>query len=254
MSSFVDTHGHLYAEEFDSDRDEVVARALAQGVETIILPDIDSSTRERMYKLEAEYKDNMYALIGVHPTSIKEDYKQEIRLVEKELLQRNFIGVGEIGLDYYWDTSMRDEQIYSFEYQLGLAQDLHLPVVIHSRKSIDDIFISLKRFSGVQGILHCFPGDINHAKRAIDMGFMIGVGGVVTFKNAKLAEVVQEIGVENIVLETDAPYLTPAPHRGKRNESSYIPIIGNFIAELTERPIEQVAQITTNNAKSLFKI
>lgn len=254
MSSFVDTHGHLYAEEFDADRDEVVARALAHGVETIILPDIDSTTRENMYKLEAAYQNNMYALIGVHPTSVKDDYRQEIKLIEKELLQRKFIGIGEIGLDYYWDSSMRDEQIYTFEYQLGLAQDLHLPVVIHSRKSIDDIFISLKRFSGVQGILHCFPGDTNHAKRAIDMGFKIGVGGVVTFKNAKLAEVVQEIGVENIVLETDAPYLTPAPHRGKRNESSYIPIIGNFIAELTEHPIEQVAQITTNNAKSLFKI
>ncbi len=254
MNTFIDTHGHLYAEEFDSDRDEVVARALSQGVETIILPDIDSSTRESMFQLEAEYSKNMHALIGLHPTSVKDDYKQEIRLIEKELLQRTFIGIGEIGLDYYWDTSMRSEQIYSFEYQLGLAQDLHLPVVIHSRKSLDDIFISLKRFPQVQGILHCFPGDTNHAKRAIDMGFKIGVGGVVTFKNAKLAEVVKEIGVENIVLETDAPYLTPAPHRGKRNESSYIPIIGNFIANLMELPIEEIATLTTNNAKKLFKI
>lgn len=254
MSSFVDTHGHLYAEEFDNDRGEVIARALAQGVETIILPDIDSTSRESMFRLEAEYCNNMHALIGLHPTSVKDDYKQEIKLIEKELLQRQFIGIGEIGLDYYWDTSMRNEQIYSFEYQLGLAQDLHLPVVIHSRKSLDDIFLSLKRFTGVQGILHCFPGDINHAKRAIDMGFKIGVGGVVTFKNAKLAEVVKEIGIENIVLETDAPYLTPAPYRGKRNESSYIPIIGNFIANLTENPIEFVAETTTNNAKSLFNI
>ncbi len=254
MSSFIDTHGHLYAEEFDNDRDEVVARALAQGVETIILPDIDSTTRERMFQLEAEYSNNMHALIGLHPTSIKNNYKQEIKLIEKELLQRQFIGIGEIGLDYYWDTSMRDEQIYSFEYQLGLAQDLHLPVVIHSRKSLDDIFLSLKRFSGVHGILHCFPGDINHAKRAIDMGFKIGVGGVVTFKNAKLAEVVKEIGIENIVLETDAPYLTPAPYRGKRNESSYIPVIGEFIANLTKTPIEYIAETTTNNAKSLFNI
>ena len=170
------------------------------------------------------------------------------------MLQRPFKGIGEIGLDYYWDTSMSNEQIYTFEYQLGLAQDLHLPVVVHSRKSLDDIFISLKRFPQVKGILHCFPGDINHAKRAIDMGFLIGVGGVVTFKNAKLAEVVKEIGVENIVLETDAPYLTPAPHRGKRNESGYIPIIGQFIADLIDADINTVAQITTNNAKKLFNI
>lgn len=254
MYKFIDTHGHLYAEEFDQDRDEVVERALAQGVNTIILPDIDSSTREKMFRLEADYPQNMHALIGLHPTSVDKNYKEEIKLIEKELLQRSFKGIGEIGLDYYWDTSMSDEQIYTFEYQLGLAQDLHLPVVVHSRKSLDDIFISLKRFPQVKGILHCFPGDINHAKRAIDMGFLIGVGGVVTFKNAKLAEVVKQIGVENIVLETDAPYLTPAPHRGKRNESSYIPIIGQFISNLIDADIDTVARITTENAKKLFNI
>ena len=254
MNYYIDSHSHIYAEEFDHDRDEVVARAFENGVTTIILPDIDSSTRERMFRLEEQYSKNMHALIGVHPTSIQENYKEEIKLIEKELQQREFKGIGEIGLDYYWDTSMAKEQVYAFEYQLGLAQDLHLPVVVHSRKSIDDIFKSLKKFSGVQAILHCFPGDTNHALRAIDMGHLIGIGGVVTFKNAKLAEVVKSIGIENIVLETDAPYLTPSPYRGKRNESSYIPIIGKFIADLVERSEVDIARITTENVNRLFKL
>ncbi len=252
MLQFIDTHTHPYLEQYNEDREEMMRRTLDSGVCHLILPDIDSSTRESMLAFEEQHPENSTSLIGLHPTSVKENYKEELKAIEHLLSERQFKGIGEIGIDLYWDNSMEREQIDAFEYQLGLAQDLSIPVSIHSRKALDLTFASLRKFKDLRGVLHCFPGDENQAKRAFDMGFYIGVGGVVTFKNSKLSEVVSTCGVENVLLETDAPYLSPVPHRGERNESSYIPIIAQFIADLIGMPLEDVARITTANAKQLF--
>lgn len=253
-SFFIDTHSHMYSEEFDGERAEAVERSKESGVCRLILPDIDRISRKRMLSFEDEFPGYSEVMVGLHPESVTEDYGKELKDIEKLLSERTFCGIGEIGIDLYWDTSRYKEQVEAFEYQLGIARDASLPVSIHSRKSIDEIFKSLRKFKGVRGVLHCFSGDTEQAKRAADMGLYIGVGGVVTFKNARLAQVVKECGIGWTVLETDAPYLAPVPFRGKRNESSYIPVIAEFIAGLTGLSVKEVARTTTQNASELFKI
>lgn len=251
---YIDTHSHIYEEEFREDCDEVVARALEAGVKHIVLPDIDSQSRPRMLELAGKYPGTMLPATGLHPTSVRDDYRKELAAVEKQLGLRRFYGIGECGIDLYWDKTYYKEQLKAFEYQLELAKDTHLPVIIHSRDSLEEIFGILKKFPYVRGILHCFSGNKNEAELAGKMGFLIGIGGVVTFKKSQMAETISEHGIENVVLETDAPYLAPVPYRGKRNESSYIPLIAQKIAQITGYEIKKIEETTTQNALNLFNL
>lgn len=251
---FIDTHSHIYEEEFREDRKEVVERAKAANLKYIILPDIDSASRERMLNLEAEYPEMMLPLAGLHPTSVNENFKQELALVEKQVGTHRYYGIGECGIDLYWDKTWYHEQIKVFEHQLGIAQDLNCPVIIHSRDSLDLVLDILKKHPYSRGILHCFPGNAEQARKAIDIGYLLGIGGVVTFKKSQMADTLREIGPDSIVLETDSPYLAPEPFRGKRNESSYIPYIARKIAEITQTETKKIEEITFQNAMNLFNL
>ncbi len=251
---FIDTHAHLYEEAFRRDIDEVVQRAKEAGVKGIVLPDIDSASRPGMLELEARFSGIMFPLIGLHPTSVNHQYKAELAEIEKQLANHRFYGIGECGIDLYWDKTFYKEQLKVFEYQMGLAKETGLPVVIHSRESLPKIFPILQKYPYVRGILHCFPGNETDALRACDMGFLLGIGGVVTFKNTSLLSVIRKVGIDHIVLETDAPYLTPAPYRGKRNESGYIPLIAGRIAEILAVETKKIEEITTRNAVNLFTL
>lgn len=254
----IDTHCHMYDEAFDTDRAEAVQRAVDAGVTTMLLPAIDSQS---VAALEALYNSNpevFRKMAGLHPTSVKEDFWEELNLVEGLLSDSpdDYVAVGEIGLDFYWDDTFRAQQIEALEYQFDMASRFHKPVALHVRKAYNEMFEVLKANSAksLTGVFHCFGSSVQEARKAIDMGFYIGVGGVVTFKNATLAEVVLQIPLERILIETDAPYLAPVPYRGKRNESAYCTIIAQKIAELKDVDFETVAEVTTNNAKSLFKL
>ena len=251
---YIDTHSHIYEEEFREDREAVVQRAREAGVNYIVLPDIDSESRNRMLDLAARHPEMLFPLAGLHPTSVYENYKTELAQVEKALGNHTFYGIGECGIDLYWDKSYYREQIKAFEHQLGIAKETGLPVIIHSRDSLEVIFEVLKKHPYTRGILHCFPGNAAEARQAIDMGYLLGIGGVVTFKKSQMADTLREIGPANIVLETDSPYLTPVPFRGKRNESSHIPLIAQKIAELTGLETKKIEEITTQNALNLFNL
>lgn len=250
----IDTHSHIYEEEFRDDRDATVQRAREANINYIVLPDIDSESRGRMLALEAQYPDMMFPLAGLHPTSVHENFRDELVEVEKQLGTHKFYGIGECGIDLYWDKSTYKEQVKAFEHQLGLAKDMDFPVIIHSRESLLEIFQILKKHPYVKGILHCFPGHEEDALLACEMGFLLGIGGVVTFKNSEMAKVVQRVGIEHLVLETDSPYLAPVPFRGKRNESSYLPLIAAKIAELTGEDVKKIEEVTTQNAMKLFNL
>lgn len=253
---FIDTHTHLYLDNFSDDREIIIQNAINQGVEKMLFPAIDSSTFESMMELTGNHPDNCFPMIGLHPTSVKDDYEDEIKLVEEQLQTGKFIAVGEIGIDLYWDKTHFEEQKDAFRRQLRLAKKYKLPVAIHTRDSFDDIFSIVKeeKTDDLMGVFHCFTGTLEESEKIVELGFSMGIGGIVTFKNAGLAEVVTDIPLENLILETDSPFLTPTPHRGKRNESSYIPLIAKKLAEVKNISIEQVAEITTNNAKQLFKL
>lgn len=251
---YIDTHSHLYAEEFHDDISEVIDRAKEARVEKIILPDIDSSSREEMLDLCDRFPGMLFPLIGLHPTSVNENYKKELAGLEHQLGLHTFYGIGECGIDLYWDKTYYKEQIKVFEHQLEIAKDMGFPVVIHARESLDEIFSVLKKHSYARGILHCFPGNEEQAHLACDLGFKLGIGGVVTFKNSQMANIVKAIGAESLVLETDAPYLTPVPFRGKRNESCHIPLIANKIADILETDVKKIEETTTRNAINLFTL
>jgi TatD DNase family protein len=252
----VDTHSHLYSEEFRSDIAEVLRRAESEGVEKIYLPAIDSNSANSMFELEKMYPGRCLAMMGLHPCYVKENYLEELEFVKGWLQTRRFAAVGEIGLDYYWDRNFDSQQMDAFSFQVDLALQFDLPVVIHSRDSMD---ASIKLIEGKQdgklrGIFHCFSGTYEQAVQIIDLGFLLGIGGVLTYKKSGLSEVVEKLPMEALVLETDAPYLTPVPFRGKRNESSYIRYVAARLAEIKRLPEEDVARITTANAERLFKI
>lgn len=251
---FIDTHTHLYLDEFDADRTESISRAKLAGVEIFLLPNIDSLSIEPLLNLADMFPDNCLPMVGLHPTSVKENYQDELQIVESHLKKRKFYAIGEIGIDLYWDKTFLEQQQIAFRHQLKLAKASKLPVAIHMRNSFDQTYsIILEEADGnLQGVFHCFPGNIQQAKKVTDLGFLLGIGGVVTFKNSGLQQVVKQIPLEYIVLETDAPFLAPDPYRGKRNESSYILLIAEKIASLKEIPLSEVAQITTANAKRLF--
>ncbi len=253
---FVDTHAHIYSNEFSADMDDVIQRAVSAGIQKIILPSIDKSHFDAMKQIENVYPQLCISLIGLHPSSAGKEIELELRLVEEELDTHKYHGIGEIGIDLYWDKTFLQQQVYAFERQLRMAVKYNLPVVIHQRESFPQIMdvINRQEFVGLKGIFHCYAGDVKTAESLIKKGFLLGIGGIVTYRNAMMAEVVREIPMEYLVLETDAPYLPPIPFRGKRNEPSYIPIIAEKIAEIKLTTIENVADVTSKNALNLFRL
>lgn len=251
-----DTHTHLYSEAFKDDREEIINRALKKGVQRFFIPAIDSSYTEAMYNLEKEYPSSVFLMMGLHPTSVKENYEDELRHVEEQFKKRNFFAVGEIGIDLYWDKETLSIQQRAFRRQIQLAKKYKLPIVIHCRDAFDEIFevLETENDKDLFGIFHCFTGDLDQAKKAISYNMKLGIGGVVTFKNGKIDTFLNQIPLEHIVLETDSPYLAPAPYRGKRNESSYLTLISKKLSEIYQVSEEEIARITTDNSKAIFKV
>lgn len=251
-----DTHSHLYLKEFKDDLDNVISNALGKDVKYIFLPNIDSSSIDDLLMVCNDYPDVCFPMMGLHPTSVKANYEVEIKKVEDTLKKHSFCAVGEIGIDLYWDKTYAAQQKTVFIKQVNTAAELNLPVVIHSRNSINDIIDILVEMNieGLNGVFHCFSGNQKQADKIIALGFKLGIGGVVTFKNSGLQEVVEKTDLEHILLETDAPFLAPVPFRGKRNESAYIRIIAEKIAEIKNVTLKEVAEITSKNALGLFNI
>ena len=251
-----DTHTHLYSEAFDEDREAVIRNALSKGVERFFIPAIDSSYTKAMFDLEKMYPENIFLMMGLHPTSVKDNYQEELAKVEAQLLRRKFYAVGEIGIDLYWDTSFFPQQRLAFKYQIKLAKKHGLPIVIHCRESFSQIFEVLEEEKGddLFGIFHCFTGNLQDAEKAIGYNMKLGIGGVVTFKNGKIDTFLKEIDLSHIVLETDAPYLAPVPFRGKRNESSYLIQVLERLTDIYGVSAEEIATITTANSKDVFGI
>ena len=251
---FVDSHSHIYSEEFSSDRNEVIARALKAGVNRIILPNIDSSTIKPMLDLVDSAPRLFIPLLGLHPTSVKEDFRKELMIMEYWFEKRNFAGIGEIGIDLYWDKTHINEQIEAFRIQLGWAKKMKIPVVIHVRDSFNEVIEVLKqeKDTTLAGVFHSFTGNTDQAAQVIELGFKIGIGGIVTFKNSGLDETVQQIDLQHILIETDSPWLAPVPHRGHRNECAFITAVAAKISSLHQTSVEEVARITTINAQQLF--
>jgi len=251
---YIDTHTHLYDEQLNPDEDAMIQRAADAGVTKMYMPNCDSSTVNGMLRIAEQWPKNCFPMMGLHPTYVKDNYQQELATVKQWLGKHIFYGVGEIGLDYYWDLTYKTQQIEAFKLQIDWGLEHNLPIIIHSRESIQDcIDIVKKKQNGkLKGIFHCFGSSVIEARQIIELGFYMGIGGVVTFKKSNLPEVIQEIGLSNVVLETDAPYLAPVPYRGKRNESAYIPLIAQHIATTMDTPIEEVAAITTRNAEMVF--
>ena len=252
----IDTHSHIYSEDFNSDIDEVLQNAYNNGVKKIILPNINAGTVKRLVDLNKAYPHICYPLIGLHPTSVGEDYKEELQALEYWLDKHDFYGIGEIGIDLYWDKSYLKEQQNAFRYQVKLAKAKQIPIVVHVRESFNEVYsiVQEEQDGTLKGIFHCFTGNEDEAKKITDLGFYIGIGGVLTFKNSNLGKAILNSDLKNLVLETDAPYLAPEPKRGRRNESSYLVYIAQRLAELYNVPVEKVAEITTMNARNLFRI
>lgn len=250
----IDTHTHLYDEQFEEDRADMLQRALDAGVTKMYLPNCDSTTIESMLLMAKQSPAHCFPMMGLHPCYVKGNYQEELNIVKKQLETGKFCAVGEIGLDYYWDISFKSQQIAAFEEQIDLALQYDLPIVIHSRESLQDsIDIVRKKQNGqLKGIFHCFSGNEKEAKEITKLGMYLGIGGVLTFKNSNLRDILQQIDLQHMVLETDAPYLAPVPYRGKRNESSYVPLIAETLAEVKNTDIETIARITTANAVNIF--
>jgi len=253
---FIDTHTHLYLPEFDTDRDEVVSRAISSGISKMLLPNIDLDSVEQLLSAVGRYPGICYPMVGLHPTSVKEDYLSQIEKLEYIFTLHRFIAVGEIGIDLYWDKTFLREQMISFRRQIEFASEKRLPIVIHSRDAFPEVFSVLDEFKGkdLKGVFHAFSGTLNDATKVIEMGFKLGIGGIVTFKNSGLDKIVKETGPEYIILETDSPYLTPAPFRGKRNESSYICLVNKKLADIFGKSEEEIASVTYSNSVKLFNL
>lgn len=252
----IDTHSHIYSTDFIHDRDEIIQRAYSNDVRKIILPNIDSSSVKNLLDMADTYPHICVPLMGLHPTSVNHDYQEELQVVEYWLKKRKFYGIGEIGIDLYWETSFLEEQMHAFRYQLELARQYELPVVIHVRDSFDEVYNVLleEKDKKLNGVFHSFTGTLEQAQLIIDLGFKIGVGGIVTFKKSGLDETISKIDPSHFILETDSPYLTPVPFRGKRNESSYLIYIAQKIADLHQMTVGDIAKVTTENARKLFGI
>jgi len=254
--TITDTHTHLYSAEFDQDRNEMIQRAIDAGVTRFFIPAIDSTFTSSMYELEKAYPENIFLMMGLHPTHVKDNYLEELQHVEEELAKRKFYAVGEIGIDLYWDKEHLPQQQDAFRKQIQLAKQYKLPIVIHCREAFDEIFemLEAEKSSDLFGIFHCFSGTYEQALQAISYNMKLGIGGVVTFKNGKIDQFLNQIDLKHIVLETDSPYLAPVPFRGKRNESSYLNKVVDKLSEIYNLPKEEIAKITTENSKAIFGI
>ncbi len=260
---FIDTHCHLYYDPFDEDRDIMLQNAMKAGVQKFLLPNVDADSIPVMHQLCEQYPQNCFAMMGLHPCSVKENYLQDLAWVEQYLFQQSppfsfnkFVAVGEIGLDYYWDKTFIPQQKDAFRKQIQWAKQLQLPIAVHARDSLDDILqiIEEEQDGTLNGVLHCFTGNIQQAEKGIDLGFNLGIGGVVTFKNSGLDKLVEQISLKYLVLETDAPYLAPVPFRGKRNESAYLKIIAEKLSQIKQVTLDEISAVTTENAIKLFKL
>lgn len=253
---YIDTHSHIYLENFSDDKNAMLQRASLAGVKTILMPAIDAATHEAMLALEASKEVSCFSMMGLHPCSVNENLQEELKIAEKYLGERKFAAIGETGLDFYWDLTHKEAQYRSFKQQIEWALDLDLPIVIHSRESTDACIDVIEQYSprALRGVFHCFGGTVEQAERIIANGFFLGIGGVLTFKKAGLDKVLEKVPLDNIILETDAPYLAPVPYRGKRNEPSYLPFVAQKLSEVKEMAIDDVASITTRNAKNLFRL
>jgi len=251
---FIDSHAHIYSNEFNADRQYIVERAMEAGVKKIVMPNVDHASIEPMLEAEEKYKGTCIPMMGLHPCNVKKHFEKDLYEVEDWLKRRKFAAVGEIGIDLYWDTSLQAEQEEAFKIQVELAKQYNLPIVIHCRNSFRETIELLKKVKGekMKGVFHCFSGTAAEAQEVIELGFCIGIGGVVTFKNGGLDKVLPEVGLEHIILETDCPYLAPVPYRGKRNEPSYIPLIAEKIASIKNIKLQEVAEVTTQNSLQLF--
>jgi TatD DNase family protein len=250
----IDTHCHIYSKEFDIDRDSMLKRAANEGVVKMLMPAIDNSTHGDMLGLANIFPNECLPMMGLHPCSVKENYRDELNIVQRHFESRKFIAVGETGLDFYWDLSFKKEQYDVFRQQIEWALHYNIPVVIHSRNSIDECIetIEQNQKGRLKGVFHCFSGTSEQAKKIIDLDFYLGIGGVLTFKNSGLDKVIEQLDLDKVILETDAPYLAPVPFRGKRNECSYIKYIAVKLAEIKKMPVEEIATLTTVNAEKLF--
>jgi TatD DNase family protein len=250
---FIDTHAHIYLDDFKEDLEDVIQRSLQDKVDKIYMPNIDSTTIEDMWRVHHLFP-HCIPMIGLHPCHVKENYMQELKIVERELSERPYCAIGEVGIDLYWDKTFVKEQEKAFDYQIAMAREASLPVIIHSRDSLDVTidFIQKNQNGHLRGIFHCFNGTEDQARRIMNTGFYMGIGGVVTYKNAGVDKVVAQLPLEYMVLETDAPYLSPVPYRGKRNESSYILKVADKLSELHHISLEEVARVTTLNAQKIF--
>ena len=252
--TLIDTHAHLYSQKFDSDRAEMVRRAIQAGLARMYLPNIDSESISAMLDLETAFPDHCFAMMGLHPSSVKEGYEAELKIVEHWLGQRNWAGIGETGIDLYWDKTTLDLQKSAFARQLEWAKDLGRPIIVHSRESNQECLELVRNAQDgrLRGIFHCFSGTLEEAKEMISLGFMLGVGGTVTYPKSDLPEVLRQVPLEHIVLETDSPYLPPVPHRGKRNESMHVRLVAIMMSEVKVLPLNQIAKVTTENALRMF--
>lgn len=252
--TLIDTHCHLYLPEFEEDITEVISRAKQQGINRFYLPAIDSEAHQNMLAIEEKFAGECIAMMGLHPCSVKENFTHELQIVKEWLRKRRFAAIGEIGLDFYWSTEFAKHQYEAFEMQMQWALEINLPVVIHSRNAMQQTIDAVKPFAdkGLKGIFHCFSGDAEAAQQIVAMGFYLGIGGVLTYKNSEVATALENIPVEYMVLETDAPYLSPVPYRGKRNESSYLQYVAKKLAEIKHLTIEDVAAVTTATAQKIF--
>jgi len=254
--SWIDTHAHLYEDVFNEDINEMLQRAMGSGVEQIIIQNVDSTTIEGMLQLEKDFPFQCLPTMGLHPCSVKENYQDELKLVEDWWSKKLFVAVGECGLDYYWDVTFKEQQKAAFAFQIQLAKKYKKPIVIHSRNSFYDSVEMIKHVQDgtLSGVFHCFSGSYEEAKEALNQNFYLGIGGVVTYKNSGLKDVLPKVGLDKIVLETDAPYLAPVPYRGKRNESSYLLNVATKLAEIYQVSVEEIANQTTQNSISVFGI
>ena len=251
-----DSHAHLYLEQFDHDRHEVIRQAIDQDVRLMFLPNIDKDSIAPMMQLVADFPQHCFPMMGLHPTSVGKDYLEQLDMVKDWLRKQKFCAIGEMGIDLYWDKTFYAEQQEAFRIQVELALEYDLPIVIHSRNSFDEIFSLLDKVyrPGLRGVFHCFTGTLEQAEHIISLGFKLGIGGVLTYKNSGLPDVIKKVSLDHLLLETDAPFLAPVPHRGKRNESAYVNAVAKRLAELKGMNIEEVADVTTRNAIKLFKV
>jgi TatD DNase family protein len=255
MNFWTDTHAHIYLEEFDVDRTDMLARAQQVGVEKIYLPNIDSTSIDRMLELEEKTKGTCFAMMGLHPCSVKKDFEKELYVIESWLAKRSFVAIGEMGTDLYWDKTFWEQQQEVFRIQANWAKQYNVPIVIHSRESLDQTIKLVEELQDgtLSGVFHCFTGTVEQAERIAKLGFYLGLGGVATFKKGGLDDVIPQMDITKIVLETDSPYLAPVPHRGKRNEPGYIPLVASKVAQVKNISLEELQRITSQNAAALFK-